>query len=85
MIASEILPIAMVSVVSIVEAAASMVPAMRPNSEYAIDRAHRAAHTRANRSADDSTDRAGRAAALARALLGTADDALTVPGMRDRQ
>ena len=75
----------MVSIVTVVEAAASMVPAMRPNSEYAIDRAHRAAHTRANRSADDSTDRSGGTAALARALLGAANDALRVPDMRHRQ
>ena len=62
-----------------------MVPAMRPNSEHAIDRAHRAAHARADRSADDSTDRAGRAAALTRALLGAADYALRVSKMGDRQ
>jgi len=42
-----------------------MVPATRPNSEHAIHRAQRAAYTRADRSADDSTDRAGGTAALA--------------------
>jgi hypothetical protein len=75
----------MESIVAIVKAAASMPPAMRPNSEHAIDRAHRTADTRADRSADDGADRAGRTAALARALLGAADDALRVPDMRDRQ
>jgi hypothetical protein len=69
----------------IVEAAASMMPAMRPNSEHAIHRAHRAAHTRADCSADDRTDRAGRTTAFAGALLGAADDALRVSKMRDRQ
>ena len=59
------LPIAVESIIAIVEAAASMVPATRPNSEHAIHRAQRAAYTRADRSADDSTDRAGGTAALA--------------------
>jgi hypothetical protein len=58
---------------------------MRPNSEHAIHRAHRTADTRANRTADDGTDRTGRPAALARTLLGTANDALRVPDMGDRQ
>ena len=85
MIAFENLPIAVESIVAIVEAAASLVPAMRPNAEHAIHRAYRATDTRAYRTADDGADRAGRTAALARALLGTADDALSVPGMRNRQ
>ena len=62
-----------------------MVPAMRPNAEHAIHRAYRATDTRAYRTTDNSADRAGRTAALARALLSAADDALRVPGMRDRQ
>jgi hypothetical protein len=75
----------MESIVAIVKAAASMPPAMRPNSEHAIDRAHRTADTRADRTADDGTDRTGRTGALARTSLGTADDALRVPDMGDRQ
>jgi hypothetical protein len=62
-----------------------MSPAMRPNSKHAIHRAHRTADTRADRTTDDGTDRTGRPAALARPLLGTADDALSVPEMRDRE
>jgi hypothetical protein len=85
MTAFENLPITVESIVAIVEAAASTVPAMRPNAEHAIHRAYRATDACAYRTADDSTDRASRAAALARALLSAADDALRVPDMRDRQ
>jgi hypothetical protein len=58
---------------------------MRPNAEHAIYRAYRAADTRADRTADDGADWSSRATALTRASLGTADDALGVPGMRNRQ
>jgi hypothetical protein len=62
-----------------------MVPAMRPNSQHAIYRAYRTTDTRPDRTADDGADWSSRTAALARALLSAADDALRVPDMRDRQ
>ena len=61
-----------------------MIAAVR-NSENAVDRADRAADTRADRAADQSPHRSGRTAALSRAFLRAADDALCVPEMGDRQ
>jgi hypothetical protein len=58
---------------------------MRPNSEHPIHGPQRAADTRADRSADDGADRAGRTAALARASLGAADDTLRVSDMGNGQ
>jgi hypothetical protein len=73
------------SIVTIVKAVTSVPPAMRPNSEHAVYRAHRTADARADRTSDDGADRTGGTSALARAFLGASDDALRTPEMGDRQ
>ncbi len=62
-----------------------MVPTVRRNSENTVHGAHRAAHSCSDRTAYDCADRACRAIAVTRAFAGAADDALRMPGMRDRQ
>src|ERR1700759_103685 len=69
----------------IVAAAAVVIVAAIWNSEDAVNGPHRAADTRSDSPAHHSADRSGRAAALADAFLGSADDALRVAMMGNRK
>lgn len=51
-------------------------------ADHAVDRTHRAADTRADRTADDATDRPRRPVAAIGSLFSTTDDALRMPGQR---
>ena len=75
----------METILTVVKTAAAAVPVMPRQSEHAVDRAHRAANTRADCSAHHSADRTGVATALTRAFLRAADDALRMSEVRDRQ
>lgn len=79
------LPIAVESIVTVVEAAAAMPPVMAWQSEHAIHSAHRAANASADRATHDGTDRTRGAVALTRAFLRAANNALRMAGMRDHR
>ncbi len=79
------LPIAVEVAVAVVKTVAAVAPMAMRNAENAVHGAHRAADTRAERTADDSADRAGRAATFTHTFLGAADNALGVAGMGHHQ
>jgi hypothetical protein len=77
----------MVTMVTVMPAV--VIPIATTDSKDAIDRAHRAADTGADRATNDRAHRACRAATLTHALIGAAlhaaDDALCMTGMGHRQ
>jgi hypothetical protein len=77
--------IAVESIVSIVEAAASVTPMVPRNPEHAVHGADRAAHTSSDGTTHDRTDWSGRASSLTGAFLRATYDPLGMPEMRNRQ
>ena len=77
------LPIATKTVVTVVIAAAAIAAVIDP--EHTSHRAHGAADTGADRTANHATHGTGNPVTFARAFLGAADDALRVGELRDRQ
>jgi hypothetical protein len=70
--------------ITVMKAMAVMPIAMPGDTEHAVNRTDGSADSRSDRTAHHGANRAGRAAALSRTLLGTADDALGAPDRRGR-
>ncbi len=84
MLSASFLPVAVEAIIAVIEAAAAIMTPVR-NAENAIDGADRTSDTRSDSAANDAADRSGNPVTFGSSILGSANDALGMSELRDRQ